>query len=389
MRILHVMRAPVGGLFRHVVDLARAQARAGAKVGIVVDCNTGGPDAERLLAELSPELALGVTQLPMHRLPYPDDLRVAWRVAKLVQRLNPDVLHGHGAKGGLYTRLPALLPFFPKPNRKLARVYTPHGGSLHYDPATLTGKIFMAAERAMGRVTDLIPFESDFARRRYIEQVGEGRMQLRVVHNGLSDVEFAPIEPKADASDFLFVGEMRIWKGVDTLIEAFASLEGAPRLALIGSGPDEATFRALAQKLGVANRVSFLARMLAREAFRHGRILVAPSRAESLPYIVLEAIAAKVPIIATNVGGVAEIFGPQAHRLVPANDAPALAAAMQAQLDMPAAERRALADEMAEFVHAGFTLDLMAEGVLRGYRDVLRAPSATNLLASARLRTGD
>ena len=60
-----------------------------------------------------------------------------------------------------------------------------------------------------------------------------------------------------------------------------------------------------------------------------------PSLAESLPYVVLEAAAAQLPVIATRVGGIAEIFGPTAASLVPANDAAALAAAMQAALDDP------------------------------------------------------
>lgn len=389
LRILHVMRAPVGGLFRHVVDLSRAQARAGHSVGIIADSTTGGPEAQRILEENAPSLALGVARLPMHRLPHPNDFRVAWRVARLIESLGPNVLHGHGAKGGLYTRLPALLPGYPKPTRPIAHVYTPHGGSLHYDPASLTGRMFMLAERAMGSVTDFIPFESNFARRRYLESVGSPRALSTVVHNGLAETEFAPIATNPDAADFVFAGEMRVWKGVDTLIRAFASLEGKPRLALVGHGPDESAFRELSKDLGVADRVSFLERMSGREAFRHGHIFVSPSRAESLPYIVLEAAAARIPIIATNVGGVAEIFGARSDRLVPPEDAPALADAMRAMLEMTPQARAALADEMADFVHAGFTLDMMAEGVLRGYHDALAAAHSQPYSASARLQPGD
>jgi glycosyltransferase involved in cell wall biosynthesis len=57
--------------------------------------------------------------------------------------------------------------------------------------------------------------------------------------------------------------------------------------------------------------------MPAREAFTLGRLLVAPSRAESLPYIILETAAAGVPMITTNVGGIPEVFGPQSGRLIP------------------------------------------------------------------------
>ena len=60
--------------------------------------------------------------------------------------------------------------------------------------------------------------------------------------------------------------------------------------------------------------------MPVREAFKLGRILVVPSRAESLPYVVLEAAGARVPLISTDVGGIPEIFGPYRDRLGPCDD---------------------------------------------------------------------
>ena len=75
--------------------------------------------------------------------------------------------------------------------------------------------------------------------------------------------------------------------------------------------------------------------MPARAAFALGRLLVAPSRAESLPYIILETAAAAVPLITTNVGGIPEIFGPQAGRLVPPGDAAALARAIARRARRP------------------------------------------------------
>ncbi|WP_442754062.1 glycosyltransferase family 4 protein [Methylocystis sp. JAN1] len=380
LRVLHVMRAPVGGLFRHVADLTRAQAASGCHVGVVADSLTGGEDAARILGGLSPHLALGVTRLPMRRLPHPDDLRIAWRVAALVRELQPHIIHGHGAKGGLYARLPAVLPIFPQPASAPARVYTPHGGSLHFRPDSPLGRIFFTAELIMGRVTDLMPFESDYARRRFSETVEPPRALAPVVHNGLSPQEFAPVAPAPGAADFVFIGEMRVAKGVEDLLHAFAALPGDLRLALAGSGLDEAQFRTLAHELGLADRVAFHPRTPTREALAHGKILVVPSRAESLPYIVLEAIAAKTPVVSTRVGGIPEIFGSQAARLAPPRDPAALAAAMRAMHDMSPQARMALAEEMADFVKTRFTIDRMNEGVLGGYRAAL---SRTPRLAAA------
>ena len=110
--------------------------------------------------------------------------------------------------------------------------------------------------------------------------------------------------------------------------------------------------------------------MPSREAFKLGRLLVAPSRAESLPYILLEAAAAAIPLIATNVGGIPEVFGPQASRLVPPGDAAALARAVAAALADPAALRNEALTLRAR-VRAEFSADVMADAVLAGYQEAL------------------
>jgi glycosyltransferase involved in cell wall biosynthesis len=99
-------------------------------------------------------------------------------------------------------------------------------------------------------------------------------------------------------------------------------------------------------------------------------MLVIPSRAESLPYVVLEAAAAGVPIIATEVGGVPEIFGPQAVHLIPADDVAALVEAMRTALVDPGEAHR-IAEEVRARVHAEFSLSTMVEGGLAAYREAL------------------
>ena len=110
----------------------------------------------------------------------------------------------------------------------------------------------------------------------------------------------------------------------------------------------------------------------ARQAFALGRVLVVPSRAESLPYVALEAGAAGKPLIATAVGGIAEILGPDAGRLVPPDDAAALAEAILATLDRPeqtAAAAAALRGRIAD----GFSVDSMVDGVLAAYAEAMAA----------------
>ncbi len=365
LRVLHVLRAPVGGLFRHVVDLARLQAERGHAVGIVADSESGGSAAETKLNELAPLLQLGITREPMSRHIGLRDIAAVRHVSERARESGADVLHGHGAKGGAYARLAA---------GSALRVYTPHGGSLHYSKRSPLGIFYLTAERLLARRTDLFLFESAYGASVFRDKVGEPRVLVRVVHNGVLEADLAPVAPAADAADIVFIGELRDIKGVDVLIDALGSLARGGRTvtaAIVGDGPDAAVLRERAAKQGVAGATHFLGAMPAREGFRRGRLLVVPSKHESLPYIVLEAGAAGVPMLATRVGGVPEILGPDAVRLLPAGDSAALATAIAAALDQ-SRELAAAAQRLRERIGTAFSATAMAEGVLAAYREAIR-----------------
>jgi glycosyltransferase involved in cell wall biosynthesis len=364
LKILHVLRSPVGGLFRHVIDLARAQAARGHQVGIVADSTTGGARADAAFAMLADKLALGLTRVPMSRHIGLSDLSAQRHVAQRARETDADVLHGHGAKGGAYARLCG---------GRAIRVYTPHGGSLHYGRGSPVGFLYLTLEQVLMGRTELFLFESRYGRDVFTAKIGTPKTLVRVVHNGVTAEEFAEIEPNADATDVVFIGELRMLKGVDVLLDALALLqrEGRPSSAtIVGAGPDAEQFRTQTERLGLNSSIRFLEPMPARAAFALGRIMVAPSRAESLPYIILETAAATVPLITTNVGGIPEIFGPQSQRLVPPGDAPALARAIGAALADPAALRNETLT-LRTRVQGEFSADAMAEQVLATYREAL------------------
>jgi glycosyltransferase involved in cell wall biosynthesis len=197
---------------------------------------------------------------------------------------------------------------------------------------------------------------------------------VRVVHNGVGEPEFAPIEAAADATDLVCLGELRPVKAFDLLIGALAILKtsGRPVSATIaGEGPLDAELKRLAERLGVADMVRFAGHRPAREAFAMGRMLVMPSRTESLPYVLLEAAAAGLPILATRVGGIPEIFGPEAAaNLVAANDVRALARAIGAALDTPGQIKR-VAQLVKSRVRSEFSLAAMVDGGLAAYREAI------------------
>ena len=104
---------------------------------------------------------------------------------------------------------------------------------------------------------------------------------------------------------------------------------------VVGEGPERQTFEDLTKARGLRESIRFVGGKPARLAFALGRLLVVPSRAESLPYVVLEGAAAAVPMIATRVGGIAEIFGADTSALIPPADAGALADAIERVLASP------------------------------------------------------
>lgn len=327
-RVLHVLRLPTGGLFRHVQDLVTGQQAAGIAAGVICsEPPADGVSAVRLAA-LEAKCGLGLHIVPMRRLPSVCDISNIREIGALAARLHPDVIHGHGAKGGLLARLaPA--------NDGTVRVYTPHGGSLHYSGLTPHGFAFLTAEWLLRGRTDGFIFESEFSRTAFVAKIGKPGAATAVIHNGLAQSEFIPVGHADAAAEFLFIGELRMLKGVSTLIEAMRMLGRPARLKIVGEGPDRARFEELARSLPSGIQVEFLGARPAREAFRMARIVVMPSWNESLPYVALEAAAAGVPLIATKVGGVPEIFGSEVHRLIAPGDAVALSQAMRHALAEP------------------------------------------------------
>ena len=368
LRILHAVRAPVGGIFRHILDLAAGQAERGHHVGILADSLTGGERADAALKEIGPKLKLGVYRLAIRREPHPIDSVAGLHFLRLARSLKLDVLHGHGAKAGAFVRLKGK-------SKKAIRVYTPHGGSLHYPPGTLKGQVYARLERALMNRTELFLFESAFARDTYQRVIGKPNGLVRCVFNGVTASEFDAVTQAEDATDLVYVGEFREIKGADLLIQAVARLraDGKPiTLTLAGDGEETENLKALIAKLNVGDAVRFIGHVKARYGFSKGKLLVVPSRGDSMPYVVIEAAAAGVPLIAASVGGIPEILGPYPSGLFVANSVGAMADAIETALaDMDATRERAKSLRERVFVH--FSQKAMVEGVLNGYRDAFNA----------------
>ncbi len=98
MKILQILRAPVGGLFRHVSDLTKGLDAAGHEVAIVVDDLSKDSQTDEKLAAIAPHAKLGIHEMPIPRLFGAADFTTPLKIRGLVRALGIDIVHGHGAK---------------------------------------------------------------------------------------------------------------------------------------------------------------------------------------------------------------------------------------------------------------------------------------------------
>jgi glycosyltransferase involved in cell wall biosynthesis len=138
---------------------------------------------------------------------------------------------------------------------------------------------------------------------------------------------------------------------------------------MVGDGEHLPRYEAQVRRLGLEDRVRFLKPMPARQAFALAAIVVVPSRAEAMPYIVLEALAAGKPMVATAVGGIPEIFGAGSAAIV-RPDAGELAVRMADALSDPASFAASMPD--AAELKARFGVDVMAAEIEKAYFAALR-----------------
>jgi glycosyltransferase involved in cell wall biosynthesis len=361
-RILMVTQPSDGGVFEHLSRLCRGLTGLGHEIVVA------GPVAERarqLEARVEPmRLVRSVTPRA--------DAAALTALGRLVRRVRPDLIHAHSSKAGAVARLARVW------NPRTPVVYTPHGYAFAgYFESEHQRSVYRAMERALAPLTTMVLCVCE-AERRLAESVGNAG-RTRVVHNGVEP--HSPAAPDPGLADTLggpvigVLSLLRPGKGVETMIEAMPRLARAHpgvQLAIAGDGPQRASLEALAAELGVSGWVCFLG-----ETPGPGRLLdgidlfVNPSWAESFPYSSLEAMAAGLPVVATDVGGTREAVADGiSGYLVAPRDPRALAEAIAVVLSRP--DRGAgLGEAGRRRIEQQFTVSHMAAGTAAVYAELL------------------
>lgn len=360
----------IGGMQTHVASLTREVARRGIDQ-TVLTARLSGP-------RRSEHPHPGVT---VHRLGRPSpQLRQLWSLDawRYSGQVEPDLVHVH--QGEDVAVLPLGVDFAR--HHRVPLVVTVHCSMVHtMRPRGWREWAVKAAGAAverslLSRAAAIVTLTTTTAR--HLSQwTDPGR--IHVIPSGvdlnLFDRQYPDPTPDAGHPRILYVGRLAFQKDVPTLLHAFALLPNPARLVVVGDGPRAVEARKLVARLGLVPRVDFLGAVPHDDVpahMQHGDVLALPSRYEELGSVLLEAMAAALPVVATRVGGIpSAVVDGETGFLVSANDPGAMAAALDNVLRDEELRKRMGA--AARRRAAAFSWKNLARRVVSLYTDVVGA----------------
>jgi glycosyltransferase involved in cell wall biosynthesis len=199
---------------------------------------------------------------------------------------------------------------------------------------------------------------------------------VHVVHNGVPDTPIEPLERPTDGPVIGTVGRFAPQKGQDVLVKAMEDLPGVTAV-MVGDGEGRAELAGLAERLGVSDRVLMPGWSAdPRPWLPSFDVFVLPSRVEGLPLVIIEAMLASRPVVATRVDGIPEeIVDGVTGLIVPPEDPPALASAVRELLQDPERRER-MGREGREVALRRFSVERMVAGYEALYRELVPAAYA-------------
>jgi glycosyltransferase involved in cell wall biosynthesis len=324
-----------GGVGRHIRDLAEGLVEREHQI---VLC---GPSLPGGLSELPSRASHVRLDLDRAIAPRPDFAALR-KLAEIVRRTRPDVVHAHSSKAGAIARLGRVL------QPRVPVVYTPHGYAFAgFFSSRLERMRYREIERALAPLATRVVCVCE-AEGRLAATLGPER-RVRVIYNGIEPATPGPVdarmvELRRRGPVLCVLTQLRSGKGIETLIEATPSvLANHPDLqvAIWGDGPEREALQSRAASIGVGSAMHFLGPSHEPlSVLRGADMLVHPSLAEAFPYVILEAMSTARAIVASDIGGIGEaVLDGEDGLLVPPGDSRSLAQAMNDLLDEP--ERRA------------------------------------------------
>lgn len=308
--------------------------------------------------------AAGVRFVPLEHLrrginPLRDALALV-ELVRLCRRERPDILHANSSKAGVLGRIAGALAGVP------IRIFTAHGWAFAAYRG-LQGRLYLWADRLVRPLTTQVICVARHERELGIRARTCLPERSVVVHNGVDVTSFRQARHAGEPPRIVSVGRFAYPKDYATLVEALATVDADYSARLVGEGPDGGVVAAAARRLRGSVELVGTRRDVA-QLLAASDIFVLSSRSEGLPISVLEAMAAGLAVVATDVGGMSELVTDgETGFLVPPVDARALAAALGRLLRDPRL-RRQFGAAARRRVERDFNLARFREAHLRLYR---------------------
>lgn len=290
------------------------------------------------------------------------DVRALWSLFRALHEWKPHIVHTHMAKAGALGRLAAILYNSFHRGAKTRLVHTYHGHVFEGYFSTRSTKVFLAVERWLAKYTDAVIAISPQVRYDIVHTYGIAAVdRVEMIPLGFELARFTCItaddrlrarrdlQISEDVTVVATVGRLTAIKSQSLLLKAAARLRDTCELQLliVGDGELRSQLEAEARKIGVANCTRFLGwRGDLETIYAATDIFVLTSRNEGTPVALIEAMAAGVASVSTDVGGVRDVItSAEEGVVVPYGDDAALAAAVKGLADDP--QRRSVMGERA------------------------------------------
>jgi glycosyltransferase involved in cell wall biosynthesis len=360
MKILYLItRADLGGAQVHLLDLLHG-------LGDFVDA-TVGVGEEGFLS-----YAVRGLGIPCHVVPHliqplapTEDLRALRELVRLIREVRPDLVHTHTSKAGVLGRFAARMAGVPS-------VYTAHTWCFAERTSWKWKLAGIPAERLAARCSPVIINVSEANRMLALRHRIAKERHLRTIRNGIVDGGAAAEPDRSGVPVIVSIARFSPQKDQGLLLRALAEIVPPVRATFVGDGPTRLPLEAEAARLNLRDRVTFLGeRRDVTAILAEAQIFALPTKWEGFPLSILEAMRAGLPVVASEVGGVAEaVTHGETGFLVPTGDHMAFHSALSALIEDGALRRR-MGEAGRKRYQAEFTLDIMLRRTMAIYREIV------------------
>ena len=389
VKVLRVIaRLNVGGPALHVAYLTAGLAERGYDTTLVAGTLGRGEESMEFVADAKGVTIEVIEELHRNVTPF-RDVRAVLRLAALIRRERPTILHTHTAKAGAVGRVAALLAGRARPP---IVVHTFHGHVLRGYFSRVVTFGFRTLERLLARMTtkliavspevrdDLVRLGVAPASKFVVIRLGI-ELEQRVHPDAKVRAETRRVLGLADDPFVVgWVGRMTAVKRTDLVVRTLRALVDRgvdARLLLVGDGPDRDGLERIAHDLGVIKRCLFLGYQEDVARFYDAMdVMLLPSVNEGTPVSVIESLAAERPAVATRVGGTPDVIRDGVDGYLVDSDEPDALAERLAELAHDAPRRIAMGEAGRARVLERYAVGRLVDDVDRLYRELLASRAA-------------